>query len=145
METLEKTVNRLEDEVKESNIITFRHGILGFENCKRYVIVSLEEVRPFEWLLSVDNPAVGFPIINPLIFCPDYTPDIPKEALEVLEIDEPDEVEMFCIATIGNDPAKATANLKGPIIVNTAKNVAKQFVLCDDTYSVHHPIQMADN
>lgn len=141
METLEKTVNSLEDEVKENNVITFHWGILGFENCKRYVIISLEEVWPFEWLLSVDNPAIGFPVINPLTFCPDYAPNIPKEELEALEIDEPSEAEMFCIATIGSDPAKATANLKGPIIVNTAKNLAKQFVLGDETYSVHQPIQ----
>ncbi len=144
MEIMEKTRDTLED-IKENSVITFHHGILGFENCKRYVIVSLEEVWPFEWLLSVDNPAVGFPIINPLIFCPDYAPDISTEELEDLEIDDPNEAEMFCIATIGNDPAKATANLKGPIIVNTAKNMAKQFVLGDDTYSIHHPIQKADD
>lgn len=143
MEIMEKTMYSLED-IKGNNLITFRHGILGFENCKRYVIVSLDEVWPFEWLLSVDNPAIGFPIINPLIFCPDYVPNIPKEELKDLEIDEPDEAEIFCIATIGNDPAKATANLKGPIIVNTVRNVAKQFVLGDDTYTVRHPIQKAN-
>ena len=144
MEIMEKTRDTLED-IKENSVITFRHGILGFENCKRYVIVSLEEVWPFEWLLSIDNPAVGFPIINPFIFCPDYVPNIPKEELEDLEIEEPSEAEMFCIATIGNNPTKATANLKGPIIVNTAKNMAKQFVLGDDTYSIHYPIQKADD
>jgi flagellar assembly factor FliW len=141
METLEKPMNSLKD-IKENNVLTFHDGILGFEDCKRYVIVSLEEVWPFEWLLSTDNPTIGFPIVNPLVFCPDYAPNVPVDELEALEIEEPTDVEMFCIATIANnDLNEATVNLKGPIIVNTAKNIAKQVVLCDDVYSVHHPIQ----
>lgn len=139
MEIMEKTMNL--GKMMESNIITFNEGILGFENCTRYVIVRLEEALPYEWLLSVDNPAVGFPIINPFAFCPDYNPDITRDELYCLEITDSADAEMFCIVTIGEDPNNATANLKGPIIVNTAKNVAKQFVISDDTYSVHYPIK----
>ncbi|MEK7852425.1 MAG: flagellar assembly protein FliW, partial [Planctomycetota bacterium] len=47
--------------VKKENIITFKDGLLGFEDLREFVILDIEEWRPFEWLVSVENPDVTFP------------------------------------------------------------------------------------
>ncbi|MEK7699644.1 MAG: flagellar assembly protein FliW [Planctomycetota bacterium] len=126
--------------IKKENIITFKEGLFGFENLKEFVIINIEECRPFEWLVSVENPEITFPIINPVPFFTDYRPMDHIEDLTELEIKDPKSVETFCIVTLGNKPENATVNLKGPILINTQNKVGKQFVLLEDYYSLNHPL-----
>ncbi|KXK27721.1 MAG: hypothetical protein UZ01_03008 [Candidatus Brocadia sinica] len=60
--------------IEKENIITFESGLLGFEDLKQFVIVDIEECLPFEWLVSVKDPLVAFPILNPMPFFIDYNP-----------------------------------------------------------------------
>ena len=39
----------------------------GFENARRFIIMSLPEHQPFHWMESVDGQGVRFAIINPLV------------------------------------------------------------------------------
>lgn len=126
--------------VEKENIITFESGIFGFEELKQFVIVNIEECRPFEWLISVGNPLVAFPIINPVPLFTDYNPIESVDDLASLHIRDMGKVETFCIVTMGNKPANVTINLKGPILVNMENKMGKQFVLTEDYYSLHHPL-----
>src|SRR5688572_28849516 len=63
-------------EVEEEIIITFSEGLIGFEECQRYVVVRHDEKSAFRSLQSLDMPAVAFPIIEPNQVRPDYAPTI---------------------------------------------------------------------
>ncbi|RME00272.1 MAG: flagellar assembly protein FliW [Calditrichaeota bacterium] len=127
-------------EFTKDNIIHFPQGLLGFEKKKSYILVEREEYYPFVWMISVDDPNVSFIMVNPLIFLPDYEPNISKRELNELKIDSPQSLLMYVIVTLNRDPLKSTANLSGPILINKDKNLGKQLVLLDDSYSTKHPI-----
>ena len=123
--------------IEKENIITFEQGLLGFEELKQFAIIDVEECLPFEWLVSVEDPIVAFPILNPTLFFSDYKPSLSKDDLVLLNIKKEKDVEMFCIVTLGKKPEDVTLNLKGPILINMKNKMGKQVVLAEDYYSLN--------
>lgn len=122
------------------DILTFPSGIPGFENNKQFVIVSIPEYAPFEWLVCIDGSRLRFAIINPLLFASDYAPKIVKEQIEDLAIAKPEELLLYVIVTIRENPLESTANLIGPILINRLKKIGKQIIIDDDRYTTQEPI-----
>ena len=123
--------------IEKENIITFEQGLLGFEELKQFAIIDVEECLPFEWLVSVEEPAVAFAILNPTLLFSDYKPSLRKEDILLLDIKKEMDVEMFCIVTLGETPENVTLNLKGPILINMKNKIGKQIVLTEDYYSLN--------
>ncbi len=124
----------------QNDIITFPSGIPGFEKNREYVIVSIPEYEPFEWLVCVDGSKLRFAIINPLLFAPEYDPQMSKVQLDELEIAKPEDVVLYSIVTIRENPVDSTANLIGPLVINKAKRIGKQIIVEDDRYNTQEPI-----
>jgi flagellar assembly factor FliW len=124
----------------KEDIITFPSGIPGFEKNKSFVLVSIPDYVPFEWLVCVDGSPLRFAVINPLMFKPDYAPKIQKEQLEEMGFVKPEDVLLFVIVTINENPLESTANLVGPIIINKARRIGKQAIVEDDQYTTQEPI-----
>jgi len=126
--------------IEKENIITFEQGLLGFEELKQFAIIAVEECLPFEWLVSLEDPMVAFPILNPTFFFSDYKPSLSKDDLVLLDIKKEKDVEMFCIVTLGKKPEDVTLNLKGPILINMKNKIGKQVVLTEDYYSLNQQL-----
>ena len=101
--------------IEKENIITFEQGLLGFEELTQFAIIAVEECLPFEWLISLEDPVVAFPILDPTLLFSDYKPSLTKEDIVLLDIKNEMDVEMFCIVTLGETPKNVTLNLKGQI------------------------------
>ncbi|EOD00371.1 flagellar assembly protein FliW [Caldisalinibacter kiritimatiensis] len=130
-----------EIEIDENRIITFPDGLLAFENNKKFIIIdNPDQEIPFQWLQSIDDPDLAFVIINPFIFKKDYEFDIPKAVVKKLEIQEEKDVAVYSIVVVPDDITKMTANLSGPVIINTKSKIGKQIVLEDSRYSTKHYI-----
>ena len=132
-----------EIEIEEEKIIYFPHGILGFPDTKRYIVLNHfnKPDVPFKWLQSVDNPDLAFVITDPMLFYPDYAPVINKQDLKELGLTKPSECGIITIVTIPHgDPEKMTANLQGPVILNLTTREAKQIVLTGEEYQVRSPL-----
>lgn len=126
--------------ISKENIITFEDGILGFDDVKQYVLLHIEECRPFEWLVSVDNPLVSFAILNPALFFSDYNPMESPDNLASHGFGDAKNVEAFCIVTLGKSATDTTMNLKGPLLIDMEKQIGKQIVRTEDYYSLHYPL-----
>ena len=131
-------------EVSEEKIISMRHGLLGFQDRKRFCIFQHQEDSPFFWYQSLDDPALAFVITNPWLFKPDYQIDLEAAAVHAMEWDGESKdrsLECYVIVTIPKgQPEKMTANLLGPLVVDVKTCQAVQVVLPDDTYSPRHPL-----
>lgn len=130
--------------IDASSTVTFPEGIPGFERCKRYGLVAMAEEAPFLRLLSIDEPAVGFVILDPTQLWEDYDPEVGSEDVEGLDVRDATEVEIYCIVTLSEQADLVTANLKGPIAINTRSMVARQIILMDDRYHTKHPLLAAN-
>lgn len=129
-----------DQEVERDKLISFPDGIPGFESYKAYALFDDPDSEPFQWLLSIDNPRLGFVVVNPLFIWADYDPKISRDDLRTLEVEKPEEILLFCIVTLADDPSQVTVNLSGPLVVNSVKRKARQLALLDDRYVTKHKI-----
>jgi flagellar assembly factor FliW len=129
-------------EVGSSDIMEFADGLLGFESLKRFIIVDPADETLILWLQSVDAADVAFPILEPKLFKSDYKVRLSANELRALKIDAASKKDtlVYCILTIPVDVAAMTANLKAPIVINTASQLARQVVLQENEYSDKFPM-----
>lgn len=128
-----------EVDINENTIITVPNGIIGFENTKRYTLLSPlgEGVFPM-WLQAVDSTEPCFVVYDPWAIYPDYRFEIDDEMQSTLDASEDDALQLLAVAIVPDDYKKTTINLRCPIIVNTKNNIAGQTILED--YEFKYPV-----
>ncbi|CUU50254.1 flagellar assembly protein FliW [Clostridium beijerinckii] len=127
-------------EYDEKDIIIFKKEILGFNNKEKFVLVELEDYKPFKLLQSLEDEEVGLILTSPFEFFDDYKVNLPEETLNRLNIDNEEDVLLLTTITLSSDPKKITANLKAPIIINKKANLAEQIIIDDSKYNIKHPL-----
>ncbi|MGQ9855852.1 MAG: flagellar assembly protein FliW [Fervidobacterium sp.] len=131
-----------EFDINDDEIITFPSGIPGFENLRKFFILSLQETAPISWLVSIEDEQVSFPIIDPWIVKEDYEIELSQQEVAELEVEDPSELIIWCIVTIPlGKPQEATVNLKAPIVVNVKKAKGIQAIL--ENYDMRYPLMDA--
>ena len=137
-----------EIEIDNDKLIYFPEGLIGFEECKQYFMLYREENNCVWWLQSVQRPEVAFILTDPLNFIPDYEPILTSDDMRILQSADPTELDFSVILVVPDDPCEMTANLLGPIVVNTSKRIGIQVVLRDNRYSakflVSQPVGAAE-
>ena len=123
-------------EVPTDKIITMARPILGFEKLTEFCLIEVDTIAPFLWLHSLQDPAVAFLVVNPLVFFPDYRIEINSHEIAELNVQGVRDVETYVIATVPEDFRKMSINLQGPILVNTTNHLAKQLVLVNSEHQV---------
>jgi len=126
--------------IPDDKIITMAKPVLGFEQLRQYCLIERTDCEPFLWFQSVDDPAAAFPMVNPLLFCPDYRIEVNPREIEELRIKDVKCVETYVIVTIPTDPHQMSINFQGPILINTETRLAKQLVLVNSGYNVKHHV-----
>ena len=130
-----------EIEVPENKIITFEEGIPGFENLRRFVIVS-QNTDPIMWLVSLEDENVALPIMNPWIVRVDYDVVIPESVMKSLKIEKKEDVQIWAVVSIPEGkPENMTINLLAPIVVNTKENLGAQIILEGSEYQLRHSVK----
>ena len=74
-------------DIDENKIVIVPEGIIGFPDIKRYAILDMGEDIHFKLFQAVDEYTLGFVIIDPLLFKPDYKVKIRMEDLHSLNTD----------------------------------------------------------
>jgi flagellar assembly factor FliW len=96
--------------------------------------------QPFYWLQSLDVAEIAFVLISPQIFRPGYTPDVPREDMEELAVEDPGDLLTFSIVTIPENQNRMTANLQGPILINRKNRTGRQFISQNPEWQLRHYI-----
>ncbi len=135
-----RTLSFGEIEIPENRILSFREGLPGFPNHHRFVILSFDDLKPFEYLQALDEPPVAFLVINPFLVLSGYSMNFSDPDLADLAVADPAELTVYAVANVPEDPSKATVNLFAPIVVNERNKKGRQFLLHDSGYSVKHPL-----
>ncbi|OUQ90247.1 flagellar assembly protein FliW [Brevibacillus brevis] len=116
----------------------FEDGIPGFSHLQFFQLLQ-EEESPFFIIQSTEEKEVGFWVIDPFSFFPEYKFELSDVAKNALHVDEESQLGVFTIVTLrGNN--EATVNLKAPILVNLSNRMGRQVILQEDTYSIRQPL-----
>ena len=122
-------------EIDDSNILQFDDALLGFNEIHRFVILQTAH-GPMFWLQSIEDPKLAFCILDP--FEAGLDPDMTLLATDLAAIGASslEEVKVYTIVVLDQDPKKIRTNLRAPILVCTSSNKAKQVILDDQSLPV---------
>jgi flagellar assembly factor FliW len=137
---LVRTLSFGEIEIPENKILYFKEGLPGFPQHHRFALLSFDDLKPFEYLQALDEPPVAFLVISPFLVLAEYSMDLSDPELVDLASTDPAELTIYAVATVPEDPSKATVNLFAPIVVSEKDRSGRQYLLHDSGYSVKHPL-----
>ncbi len=135
-----KTTRFGEIEVPESDVIQLPLGLIGFPELKKYVLLDHDKESPFKWFQSLEDGAIAFVLIDPLLFKPDYVAEVTDGELGELEVAAEEDLVISVIVTVPSNPQNMTANLKAPLIFNLKNRRGKQVILNTSQYNTRHNI-----
>lgn len=123
-------------EIAEERVISFPKGLLGFSSFKRYCLLQPNDDAAFFWLQCLDDPTLAFVVTDPGLFFGDYSAPIRPEQMRELTLSRLEDAQVFVIVNKVNE--NLTANLQGPLVINTVNRVGEQLVLADKRWTTRH-------
>ncbi|WAA09789.1 flagellar assembly protein FliW [Fervidibacillus albus] len=121
--------------IDEKNIVIFEKGIPGFPDENRFVFFPLMDDELYTVMQSVQTPNIAFVVIIPFLFFNNYEFDLEDGIVQQLDIERPDDVQIYTILTLRDPFDQTTANLQAPIVINRKNKKGKQVILNSDAYS----------
>lgn len=120
--------------IESDKVLTFPHGIPGFEKYTTYIVYHKEEnnISAF-WLESCDDSSITFTLVDPGQYGLSYELELTDEERNLLQAEKAEELGIFMVLSKKEDGAKAmpiiNANIIGPIIINPRTQLALQKVI----------------
>lgn len=127
-------------EYAAKDVVQVPGGMPGFKKLSRFLLIEGEELEPFKFLQSVEEPAICFPLIDPRNVRSDYSLELDSNQRNVLGLSDPKKGLVFSIVTVAEDPVHSTTNLFAPLVINTANMKGAQVLMLDSDYSVQEPL-----
>lgn len=129
--------------IEDDKIIEFEGGIIGFPGLTKFALIHDETKgvkAGIRWLQSMQEPTFAMPVMDPLIVCKDYNPQVEDELLADLGELNADNLLVLVTVTVPADLTKMSVNLKGPIVINSQSRKACQVIVDGDEYAVKFPV-----
>lgn len=124
-----------------SSSLRFSGGLPGFPGARTFSMKPWgEEPTPFYVLESAEVPGLRFVAMSPTLFFPWYRPQFGRDVCAALDAQAADELDVMVILTLGARPELTTANLLGPLVINTGTGKALQTVLSGSGYEAQAPL-----
>lgn len=128
-------------QIPEDQIITFDHGLLGFNDQHRYALLARPETMPLLLLQCVDRPDLSFLVAEPFSLVDHFKLGRLQSTLHELEARSHEDLQVLVALTIPpGRPGEATANLVSPILINHQSHLGKQVVMENHNFSHQHRI-----
>lgn len=124
-------------EVGADKIIEFPFGLIGFPNIKRFILMDYKDTS-LKWLQAVDDPDVAFIVTPPSEFFPEFVLKVEAAAKKYLEIKDDDDLVALAILRVEDE--NVTANLQGPLVINSMNKRGMQIVNDDPQYTCKTPL-----
>jgi len=116
-------------DVEPDDILFFRNGLLGFEDCQHWVILADGDNPAVAWLQSLQQADVALPIVSPRRFVPNYQVRIDAAAVELLQLSALEQA--YVLGVVSRNGDVLTLNLRAPVIINLDRRLGCQVVTVD--------------
>ena len=117
-------------EIEIDDILLFPSGIVAFEDCQHWVLLSDEENPALAWLQSITRSEVAVPVVSPRRFTPEYAVHVTRGQLLPLEFSQFDQA--YVLTIVSQSDGDLTVNLKAPLIINLDRRLGRQVITTDD-------------
>lgn len=126
-------------DVDERQIIDIPDGLIGFKKFTSYALLDAPQ-KPYFYLQSTELAELGFILLDPFLFRPDYSVDVADAAMGSLGIAGPDDALVLTLVTVPSDGGPVTANLMGPLIIGRKARRGAQIILSDPRWLTKHDV-----
>ena len=99
-----KTTRFGEIDVPEGDVIHLPSGLIGFPELKQYVLLDHDKDSPFKWFQSLEDGAIAFVLIDPLLFNPEYVAEVTDAELAELDVQTEEDLVISVIVTVPSNP-----------------------------------------
>lgn len=113
-------------DVDSDEVILFAEGLLGLDDCRRWIFLPDAESDSVAWMQCVDRPEIALAVVSPRRFVPDYRARVARRELEPLELEATDDAHVLVI--VGKTGRSVTLNLKAPVVINLDRCLGRQVV-----------------
>jgi flagellar assembly factor FliW len=126
--------------IDEGDVLTFIDGLIGMEECRRWVLLGDGQNDALGWLQSLDRAEVALAVVSPRRFVPDYRVRVARRELEPLKLRGANDAQVLVI--ISHAGGALAVNLKAPLVIHLAERLGRQIVARDD-HAVQHRLGTA--
>jgi len=130
--------------LESDDIFLFANGLIGIEECRRWVLLADVNNDAVGWLQSATHPAIALAVVSPRRFVPDYKVRLSAAQLATLELDDLDQA--FILNIVAKNKGRLTVNLKAPLLINLDRRIGRQVVTSDEQPLQHalsfEPVQL---
>lgn len=123
-------------DVDPDAVITFTQPIIGFQEFRRFVLLPGPPDSVITWLQSTESEDLAFILMDPRDIYPSYQVQLSKHELSELAVQSPEELSVFSLVVVPQDPTKVRTNLKAPVLINKKHRLGKQTVLEKSDYPI---------
>jgi flagellar assembly factor FliW len=117
-------------EIEPEDILLFSNGLIGFAECRHWVLLSDADNESVGWLQNIARPDLAVAVVSPRRFVPEYQVRVARGQLDALELSEVDQA--YVLVVVGKNDRTLTINLKAPLIINLDRRMGRQVVTNDD-------------
>jgi len=121
-------------------LIRFEEGLIGFPECKDFVLKENDDLAPFCLLQSLELLDLGFLVLEPTMVITNYYDLVPAREWESLGVEGRIKPRALVIVVIGSGPESSTGNFQAPLLINQEKMTGKQVILTDSGFSVRQQL-----
>lgn len=126
-------------DIDERQIIDFPDGLIGFRKFTSYALLDAPQ-KPYFYLQSMELAELGFILLDPFLFRPDYSIDVADEAMRSIGVIDPDDALVLTMVTVPPDGGPITANLMGPLVIGRKIRRGAQVILTDPRWATKHDV-----
>lgn len=124
-------------DVDPTSMLHFAEGLPGFEQNRRFVLLSSDELAPLHVLHAVEGPAASFLAIDPRHVLPTYRTEL--SAGDRLKLGAAEEAPLVWLALVTVDPAQGpSVNLRAPVVINPERMAGFQVMPRNSLYPLRH-------
>lgn len=116
--------------VDVDDLLHFPHGVIGFEECRHWVLLADPNNSSVGWLQCADRPATALAVVSPRRFRHDYRIRVGQSQLASLALAERDRLYALCVVSKQN--GSCVMNLRAPILINLDRRLGCQVVTTDE-------------
>ena len=125
------------------DVLHFADGLPGFEQNRKFVLLSSPELAPLHVLHHVDGPAASFLAVDPRVVLPGYRAVL--SATDRIRLGGGDDRSLLWLALVTMDGGQGpSVNLRAPIVINPGCMVGFQVMPHNSLYPLRHPLAVGE-
>jgi len=118
--------------VSLDKVLSFPRGLIGYENQRRFTLLTIKEDSPVLILQSLDDSRLGLLVADPYTFLPEYEVPVGPPEQKILQVTDPKSTAVLVTVSIPpGHPEKPALNLTGPIIITYESKIGLQIPQVD--------------